>query len=145
MSICADVWIVINTINNFNMKNSAIITRNTVLFFIYFFSKLYSFQWPIHRNGHICAKFSEFCFTKHFMATTDRVDISGRQNDGFQTEQFLEWEREEEERWKEETQVIRKRVIRDEFDPSNEGLPSYMLDALEGFDYVGEATDVFNS
>ena len=79
------------------------------------------------------------------MATTDRVDISGRQNDGFQTEQFLEWEREEEERWKEETQVIRKRVIRDEFDPSNEGLPSYMLDALEDFDYVGESTDVFNS
>ena len=79
------------------------------------------------------------------MATTDRVEIPGRQNDGFQTEQFLEWEREEEERWKEETQVIRKRVIRDEFDPSNEGLPSYMLDALEDFDYVGESTDVFNS
>jgi len=70
-------------------------------------------------------------------------DIGYTNDDGrVQNEQFLEWEREEQELWNKDTQIKRKKVIREEFDSNSEGLPSYMLDLIDEFGAYAEEIDV---
>ena len=97
-------------------------------------------------------QFNAFCFFKHhnninylfsqeIKSTANDIDYS--KGDGrIQNEQFLEWEREEEELWNKDTQTKRKKIIRDEFDSNSDGLPSYMLDLIDEFGSFGEEIDV---
>jgi hypothetical protein len=73
-------------------------------------------------------------------------DIGYTNGDGrVQNEQFLEWEREEQELWNKDTQTKRKKVIREEFDSNSDGLPSYMLDLIDEFGAYAEEIDVIMS